>query len=118
MFNLIRHLWNPENVCYRCGGTKKKPRLTFGWLFPPDSPTCTATFHGACAGRTSWVYCRTCGHDLNDDGESFEFADERGVKYVCAGCGSESLFDFDAPCALLLQHFTRPLPEALEVTDE
>ena len=52
--------------------------------------------------RSSWARCPICQHDLNGDGKSLVGDDERGVRYCCAGCGDESLWDFDAPTPILL----------------
>lgn len=52
--------------------------------------------------RTCWVHCPHCHHDLNGDDASFVSDDEDGVRYICAHCGAESLWLFDAPVPLLL----------------
>ena len=58
--------------------------------------------------RTSWVYCPSCREDLNglNAEDHFVSDDARGVTYVCRACGTESLWQFDTPCPLLIRTST------------
>lgn len=58
------------------------------------------------AKRTSWAYCPGCRRDLNGDNESF--VDDCGttVRYICATCGFDSKWDFNAPVPLYLGPFS------------
>lgn len=53
------------------------------------------------ARRTSIAWCPGCRRDLNGDNDSF-VADEILVRYTCATCGTNSVWDFDAPVPLYL----------------
>lgn len=52
--------------------------------------------------RTSWIHCPQCRRDLNGDNESF--VDDMGseVRYTCATCNTNSLFELDAPVPIYL----------------
>jgi hypothetical protein len=53
--------------------------------------------------RTCWVRCPRCEADLNgwESERHFVSDTDQGVCYVCDDCGTESLWDFDAPAPIL-----------------
>ena len=48
-----------------------------------------------------FVYCPNCGNELSSS-NSFVKDDENGVEYICSKCETETLWDFDMFCPILM----------------
>lgn len=53
-------------------------------------------------GRSSFIYCPKCDADLIENNSFIKDTDY--VYYKCTNCGTESIWDFDAPCPILLDY--------------
>lgn len=53
--------------------------------------------------QTTWVYCPVCENELTVDESPVREDKEGRVIYSCLQCGTESVWDFDAPVPLLLE---------------
>jgi len=47
-----------------------------------------------------FIYCPNYNNELSS---SNSFISENGVKYICSKCKTETLWDFDSPCPILLE---------------